>query len=757
MQKNSIVLPSWLTNKAVFQQGVSVRVKAKAAPTATVTLEITKDPTDGRRVSKLDTDYGVIFSREYTTGSKGEFEFEIPAYQASLDTYTFTFRCMSEQIMLNDIRCGDVWIFLGSDYLSVPMKDANAPKMPLKRNVMNNLRFFSPARSGLCGEVKEYPYEPAGSIEAGEWIKVRETDRMAEVSSSAFAFAYSMSDQVNYPIGVVDLAFDDSTIINWISPEAMEDIEALKDMVYEAGLYIDQEKYDELISIDNRKKEAAKLEAELEEARKHGDFDFEKEKRLAMLKGEPAPKEETEAAEEAAAELDFPSTSKEEEAKKASDDKPLSASSASKLEFDLLPEVHYKVDKKKDDSRFIAKRFRMSTLYNTKPNPLSGMAVRGFCFSPNAGELRFERYDLYLMGLLATLASVFEPRQVYNDELMPSMLFATMHPKNVDFDNPYSVLEFNENIQAFTKILTMPSGLVSLHDMLLPDRTISFTLGTRLATIALGLHFSPKMSKSSPEVSEVEIAGNKRILKFSNLSDGLKLVEGETELRGFSICGPDRIFKPAMARILYGMCVMVWRDDIEEVEGITYGFTPIPHDAVLRNVADLPVMPFRFDRDAAFFAPDLSFAECDRLEFVGKRTPDSNFEVLDIYRTFKGNGVIATDVNTKASGAASLHIRYETDKSLYGFEPVLDYASMFAPINIYGASKIVINVFNPEQRRKRLICSGFGESEIKQQLSWQKIVIPYEGEGPISLNELKIMIEDSDRVGEIYIDSIGFV
>ncbi len=752
MQKNSIVLPSWLGNKAVFQQGVNVRVKAKAAPTATVTLEITKDPTDGRRVSKLDTDYGVIFSREYTTGSKGEFEFEIPAYRASLDTYTFTFKCMSDQVTLNDIRCGDVWIFLGSDYLSVPMKEANAPKMPLKRNIMNNLRFFSPARSGLEGELTEYPFEPVEGPGAGEWTKVTETARMAEVSSSAFAFAYNMSDQVNYPVGVIDLAYGDSTIINWISPEAMDDIEALKDMVYEAGLYIDQDKFNELVSIDNRKIEAAKLEKEIREAGKHGDFDFEKEKRLAALKGEPAPKQE-----EPEAELDFPSASKEQEKPKKAKDEPLSASSASKLEFNLLPEVHYKVDKKKDDSNFIAKRFRMSILYNTKLYPLSGMAVRGFCFSPNAGELRFERYDLYLMGLLATLASVFEPRQVYNDELMPSMLFATMHPKNVDFDNPYSVLEFNENIQAFTKILTMPSGLVSLHDMLLPDRTISFTLGTRLSTIALGLHFSPKMSKSSPEVSEVEIAGNKRILKFSNLSDGLKLVEGETELRGFSVCGPDRIFKPAMARILYGMCVMVWRDDIEEVEGITYGFTPIPHDAVLRNVADLPVMPFRFDRDPAYFAPDLSFAECDRLEFVGKRAPDSNFEMLDIYRTFKGNGVIATDINTKASGAASLHIRYQTDKSLYGFEPVFDYASMFAPVNIYGADRIVINVFNPEQRRKRIIISGFGESEIRQQLSWQRIEIPYAEEGPISLSELKIMIEDPERVGEIYIDSISFI
>ena len=38
----------------------------------------------------------------------------------------------------------------------------------------------------------------------------------------------------------------------------------------------------------------------------------------------------------------------------------------------------------------------------------------------------------------------------------------------------------------------------------------------------------------------------------------------------------------------------------------------------------------------------------------------------------------------KLTGSASLRIRYETDKSLYGFEPCLEYASLFAPIEIYG-------------------------------------------------------------------------
>jgi len=752
MPKNSIVLPSWLGNKAVFQQNVKVQVKAKAAPTATVTLEITKDPTDGRRVSKLDTDYGVIFSREYTTGGKGDFEFEVPAYSASKDTYTFTFKCLNETVVLSDIRCGDVWVFLGSDYLSVPMKEANAPKMPLKRNVMNNLRFFCPGRSGLSKDMKTYPFEPQDRFEDASWVKVEETAQMSEVSSSAFAFAYNMSSQVNYPVGVIDLSYEDSTILNWISRESMEDLEALKDTVAEAGLYLDEEGYEGLLGIDRRREEIKKLEAEIEHDKARGDFDFEKAKRLAELKGEKIPE-----VDKPAEDLDFPQsdTSVMKTAKKPKDGSVQSATR--NLEFNILPDISYRVSKKKDDERYIAPKYRMSVLYNTKLHPLKGMAVRGFCFSPNAGELLFERYDLYLMGLLATLAGNFEPHEVYEEELMPSMLFVAMHPKNVDFENPYGVLEFNENIQAFTKILSMPSGFVSLHDMLLPDKTISFTLGTRLSTIGLGIHFSERLAKSSPEVSEIEIAGNKRVLKFSNLGDGLKLAEGETELRGFAVCGKDRIFYPANAKILYGMCVMVWRDDMEDPEGITYGFTPFPHDAILRNVSDLPVMPFRFDRDPAFFAPDLTFTSCDRLEFVGKKTPESDFEMLNIYRTFKGNGVISVDENTKETGRASLHIKYETDKSLYGFEPVLEYASLFAPIEIYGRDKLEICVFNPEQKRKRLICEGFGNCEIRQQLGWQKLTLQYEKEGPVTLSSLKIYIEDSDRNGEIYIDRINFV
>ena len=751
MQINPIILPSWLSSKCVFQQGVEHKIEGIAAPSATVTLEIVKDPTDGRKVSKLDTDYGVILSREATTNAKGRFSFTIPPYKASSDAYTFTFKCMTDSATLTDMRCGDVWVFLGSDFLSIPMKEANATKAPLKRKVMNYLRFFKPERSGLEEGEEIYKYEDKTHFKKAEWIKVTDTAKLADVSSSAFAFAYRLSDQISYPVGIVDLSYNDSTILNWIAPFAFDRVEALKDVVKSMGLYLDEDAYKNLLRIDEKKKKAADLKEEYKETIESGDIDISMQDEIKRLEGQDPDDIKP-------LDIDFPTTDDSSLNTAKGHKENISFSSASQLDFGMIPE---KKDDDKlsraDERKFIRLKYRMSILYRTKLVPLKNLAVRGFCFSPDKGELVFERYDLFLMGLLTTLADVFEPKEVFDDTVMPSILFVTMHPNDVDFENPYSVLEFNENFTAFTKMLSMPSGIVSMHDMLLPDKTISFILGMRLATIALGTHFSPKMSKSSPEPNDIEIAGNKRIIKFSNLNSGLNSQDASGEITGFAVAGADRIFYPAHAKSLYGMCVMVWRDDIEDPQSITYGFTPFPHDATLKNGEDLPILPFRFDRDPAYFAPDLSFTHCDKLEFVGKRTPESDFENLEIYRTFKGKGIISQDNIHKLTGSASLRIRYETDKSLYGFEPCLEYASLFSPIEIYGRSKIQLSIFNPDQKKKKLIVEDFGEAEIRQQLTWQTITLDYSEDGPIRLNSLRIYIEDKDRNGEIYIDAINFI
>lgn len=762
MLRNSIILPDWLDNKTIFQQGVPFVIEGTAPSSATITLEIIKDPTDGKSVSKLDTEYGVILSLETTTSQKGRFRFTVPAYKASLDAYTFVFSCLSDTKKITDLRCGDVWVFLGSDFLSIPMNKSQAPQIPFKRKVMELIRFLSPSRNGLEEGEKAIAFEPKAHYKNSKWLKITDTKELAEVSSAVFAFAYSLADQIHYPVGIVDLASKDSCILNWISRESIEGIVSLNDYLTSIGLNLNEEEYNKQLKAEADKAKAEILKQEIKESNSHFDFDLSKDRELNELTSGNISK-----VTEAPFSLDFPTSEESTLANPQSEStvskEPQTDNSANKnvsltrsLDFDFNLSQSAEVAKNLK-SEIIPEIKRNSILYNSKLHPLRGLTIRGMCFSPNKVELEFERYDLLLMGLLDTLMNVFEPHEVEDMSLMPSLLFLTMHPDDVSFEKPYRVLEFNEELLMFTNKLMMPTSLVSCHDLLLPDKTKSFVIGTRLSVVALGIHFTEKLPKASPSCAGVERAGNKLIVSFDNIGDGLKLDEGASVLRGFAVCGEDRIFHPANAKILHGVRVMVWRDDILDPVGVTYGFSPIPHEASFKNLSGLPVLPFRMDREPSYYASDLSFASCDKLTFTGKRTKDGEFEELKIFRSFKGNGVITNDLLHKTEGEASIRIQYETENSLYGFEPCLEYASLFAPLEIYGKRYIIMDVFNPEEKTKKISIEGFiGVAELAPRLDWQMVKLEYKGD-VIKLQNLKILIEDKSRNGDIYIDNIRFV
>ena len=109
------------------------------------------------------------------------------------------------------------------------------------------------------------------------WIKITDTKALSEVSSSAFAFAYSLANQISYPVGVVDLARLNSSILNWISGEAVDSMVAVKDYLESIGLYLDQERYDALEKEDIKRQETSSLEEEIKESSKLLDFYFLKE------------------------------------------------------------------------------------------------------------------------------------------------------------------------------------------------------------------------------------------------------------------------------------------------------------------------------------------------------------------------------------------------------------------------------------------------------------------------------------------------
>ena len=283
-QSSDIRLPSWISPGMVFQQGVPVILRGEVESAQTpVTLEVMKDPTDGRKVSKLDTDYGVILSLETVSDDNGGFRFELPAYRSSTDAYTLVFHSLTKSLTIEDCRCGDVWLMFGGRPISSAISETSAPRTPLKKDVMPLLRFYSPKRNVL-DQVDALSYEPILNTDDSNWIRIRDTKELAKVSSVAFSYAYHLAEQLHYPVGILDLAEEYAPIYRWLSHQGIDANETIRNYLEERNLYFDEEGWRVNIARLTEKKDAILsgtiLKDEDGEAKREESFVFEDEEKI---------------------------------------------------------------------------------------------------------------------------------------------------------------------------------------------------------------------------------------------------------------------------------------------------------------------------------------------------------------------------------------------------------------------------------------------------------------------------------------------
>ncbi len=115
-------------------------------------------------------------------------------------------------------------------------------------------------------------------------------------------------------------------------------------------------------------------------------------------------------------------------------------------------------------------------------------------------------------------------------------------------------------------------------------------VGKRLAVIAFNKVYGINVPYSGPLYKKIEFAANKAILSFDFTSEGLM---SEGDLKGFSICGADKIFVPAKAEIK-GNQIIVWSENVNSPIAVRYGWENWT-EANLKNKAGLNASPFRTD------------------------------------------------------------------------------------------------------------------------------------------------------------------
>jgi sialate O-acetylesterase len=118
-------------------------------------------------------------------------------------------------------------------------------------------------------------------------------------------------------------------------------------------------------------------------------------------------------------------------------------------------------------------------------------------------------------------------------------------------------------------------------------------VGKRLYLSARSVAYGEQLVSSGPLYVSSKVEGNKIRISFSSVGNGLMIKNG-TALKGFSMCGSDRIFRWADATI-EGESIVVKCPEIEKPEAVRYAWESNP-DGNLYNLEGLPAVPFRTDR-----------------------------------------------------------------------------------------------------------------------------------------------------------------
>ena len=116
-------------------------------------------------------------------------------------------------------------------------------------------------------------------------------------------------------------------------------------------------------------------------------------------------------------------------------------------------------------------------------------------------------------------------------------------------------------------------------------------VGARLALAALDVAYGEKIVDSGPIYDAMTVDGNKAVLSFRSVGQGLEAKDGA--LTGFTVAGQDKKFHNATAEIK-GDKVVVNCDQVEKPVAVRFGWANFPV-VNLWNKDGLPASPFRTD------------------------------------------------------------------------------------------------------------------------------------------------------------------
>lgn len=239
---------------------------------------------------------------------------------------------------------------------------------------------------------------------------------------------------------------------------------------------------------------------------------------------------------------------------------------------------------------------RPANLFNGKIAPLVPYTIRGaIWYQGESNADTVERGAAYRVQLPLLIA---DWRKRWGAEFP----FAWVQLPDFDARNPEGWSLVNEAMLKSLKVpktgMAVALGLGEAKDIHPRNKQ---EVGKRLATWAMADVYAPKPAKKGkkaeattamgPLYAGSKIAGKEVTVTFKQ-ADGLAAKDGG-ELRGFTIAGEDKQWKPATAKIVKGS-VVVSSPDVAKPVAVRYAWASNPEWSLV-NAAGIPASPFRTD------------------------------------------------------------------------------------------------------------------------------------------------------------------
>lgn len=253
----------------------------------------------------------------------------------------------------------------------------------------------------------------------------------------------------------------------------------------------------------------------------------------------------------------------------------------------LYPNINF--DHLKNDDIVKVPQHAASMLYNSMLYPLRKISISGVIwYQGEANCLRNEQYEKLFPEFVKEL------RLLFNNESMP-FYYVQIAPFSYFYNKEQLCGVLMRESQQKCESIIPNSKMVVITDLgeefcIHPSEKIK--VGNRLAYIALADKYNIEgINAESPKYKNKIIKDNKIILTFEHADNGL--TSFNKELNNFEICGKDKVFYKAKAKIKNNT-VVVWSEKISDPHGVRYAFKNFVIGDLF-GTNGLPVSSFRTD------------------------------------------------------------------------------------------------------------------------------------------------------------------